>query len=129
MHRLASRGFVYYELWIGLAVLVVAAIVVGNVASHRIQRARARAATAYIGRVAAFEHAEYVQRHSYQGLLPDSLSGPEWLVVMSADSGGWGIAVQGPLRAWITVDCGVFEGRPASVPTPGLTVPERIQCE
>ena len=124
-----ARGFVYYDLWITIAVIALAAwiVVPGVLRAVRMARLR-RQEIGVLRQIAAAEAVHRDSTHIFLDSLPVALPTGVTLLGLHGDSTGWGAAVVADSGRRTQVRCGVFEGTPSHTPDPAVTSGGRIVC-
>ncbi len=127
--RGSSRGFVYYDLWITVAVAALAVVIIVPNVTRAVHKSRLRRAeVAAVTRIAAEQAAYFTRHHAYLDSLPIALPAGIRPLTISADSGGWSVAVVGDSGLSTQVACGAYEGPPTLAPNPMVTAPGRVAC-
>jgi type II secretory pathway pseudopilin PulG len=124
-----ARGFVRYDLWIALVIILVLAAVIVPAVLRGVQKAKLRrAAFVALEQIATAERGSYDRHHAYLDSLRLPLAGGIRLLSLQGDSTGWSASVTGDLPQPATLTCGVFEGPASLAPNPAVTSPSRIAC-
>ncbi len=129
-HRVRPpRGFVYYDVWITVAVLALAAVIIVPNVVRGVRKAHLRGAGASaLQRIATAEAARHDRTGTYLDSLPFGLPADTRLLVLRSDSSGWGALVVADSGKRTQVSCGAFYGAKALAPDTAVTVPGRIAC-
>ncbi len=124
-----SRGFVYYDLWITVALVALAVLVIVPAVYGGIRKARLRrAGVELLQRIAAAEADSHDRTHAWLDALPFALPAGTKLLVLRGDSSGWSAAVVADSSRRTQVSCGAFQGPASLAPAAATTTPGRIAC-
>ena len=124
-----ARGFVNYEIWILLTILLVMLTIIVPAVVRGVRKANLRRAQyAMLEQIVAAERSSYDRSRVYLDSLPFPLTGGTRLLSLRKDSTGWSAVVTGDSLQAATLTCGVFEGPSSLTPNPAVTSPSRIAC-
>ena len=125
----STRGFVNYDVWILLVVIVfIAAVIVPNVLrAIRKQRLR-RTEFTVLRDIGSAQRRFFDTHHRYLDTLPFSLPEGVHFLSLRGDTAGWSAAVTSDSFRSVTLACGVFEGPLSFSPNPVVQTPGRIAC-
>ena len=125
----SARGFVYYDVWIVLAIIVVAALIVVPSILRAVGKQQLRVAeVATLYRIAAAERTAYARDHRYRDAVDLVLREGVRVASLRGDTAGWTATVTGDSLSHVAVTCGMFVGPPSFAPSSTSMMPGQVAC-